>query len=230
MSLKMEATSFITRFGCCVADLVILLMHMRHSIGVQNLVNGKLWKGGDLRSSMRRGEVSFSHRVMEHFITAFFWLGSSSDIINPALCESKSLWRNCNTAVFQQKPQTITHSKHFVAKRLCMQIWDQFRFLMKDNVQVQSGGLLLFTLCSSFFFNSFIIKGFLSWRTVLNSGLWKRNKLKNWDFWIQLPFILCSLFLPTNTHIHTHCFVDTGMQKDMHSLEMHWNTFFWSQT
>lgn len=197
---------------------------MRNSIGVQNLVYGKLWKGGDLRSSMQRGEVSFSHRVMEHFITAFFWLGSSSDIINPTLCESKSLWRNCNTAVFQQKPQTITHSKHFVAKRLCMQIWDQFRFLMKDNVQVQSGGLLLFTLCSSFFLTASLSKASSPdapcWTLGCERGINWRTEISGYNYLLS-----CAHYF-ARKHTRTHCFVDAGMQKDMCSLETHWNSFF----
>lgn len=89
---------------------------------------GKVGKDGDLKGYKKRGEVSFSHRVMKHFITAFLWLCSSSDIINLTLCESKTLWKNCNTAVFKETLQTFAHSKCFVAKCLCMQILDQFCF------------------------------------------------------------------------------------------------------
>lgn len=42
---------------------------------------------------------------------------STSHFVKAKLCEKK-----CNTAVFKQTPQTFAHSKHFVAKCLCMQI------------------------------------------------------------------------------------------------------------
>lgn len=130
------------------------------------------------------------------------------------LCESKSLWRNCSTAVLRQKPQTITHSKHFVAQCLCMQIYDQFCLFggwwggwgaggLKDNIQAQFGGLLLFTLCSRFFF----LTASLSKASTPNTPCWTLgcDRGINWRTEIsgmELPFILCSLFC-TLTHMRT---------------------------
>lgn len=82
-----------------------------------------------LKGYKKRGEMSFSDGVMKHFITTFLRVCSSSDIINLTLCGSRTLWKkNCNTAVFKQARQTFAHSKHFVAKCLCMQIGDHFCF------------------------------------------------------------------------------------------------------
>jgi len=48
---------------------------------------------GHLKGYKKRGEVSFSHGVMKHFIRAFLQLCSTSDIINLALYESKTPWK-----------------------------------------------------------------------------------------------------------------------------------------
>lgn len=112
---------------------------------------GKVGKDGDLKGYKKRGEVSFSHGVMKHFITAFLWLRSSSDIINLTLCESKTLWKKLQHCSLQTSASNICTSRAFCSPEcLCMRIWDQFRFWWKKNVQVESGGLLLFTLCSGF--------------------------------------------------------------------------------
>lgn len=113
-------------------------------------VNGWNGKDGDLKGYKKRGEVSFSHRVMKHFITAFFWLCSSSDIINFALCDRKTLWKNSNTAVFKQMPQTLIHPQAFCSQIIFVCKSGINSLLMRGKAPVQSGGLLLFTLCSSF--------------------------------------------------------------------------------
>lgn len=70
---------------------------------------------------------------MRYLITAFFWLCSSSDIINPTLCENKYPWKKMQYSNLQTKASDISHahSKHFVAKLLLMAIWDQFCFWWK---------------------------------------------------------------------------------------------------
>ncbi len=168
--------------------------------------------------------MSFSHGVMKHFITAFLWLCSSSDIINLTLCESKTLWKNCNTAVFKQTPQTFAHSRHFVAKCLCMQIWDQFC----SDERKRTSSVWRSAVCLHFvlLFISFIIKGFsvsaLCWTLSCNGGI-------NWSTEISAyNYVLSSAHYFTHTHtytvVQTYCRV--WMQKDMYSMYMHWHKQF----
>lgn len=80
-----------------------------------------------------RCDVSFRRRILKHFIQASFRLRSSSDITNPHTLGTPSCEKN--GALQSYTKASNTHSKHFVANCCCMQITDQFRFLMKENVQ-----------------------------------------------------------------------------------------------
>lgn len=149
-------------------------------------------KGMEIWRVTRRVEMSFSHGVMKHFITDLLWLCISSDIINLTLCESKTLWKNRNTAV-------LKHSNQFVAKCRCMLIRDQFSFWWKKTYEFS----VAVCCCLHFFscFSSFIIKGFpfsaLCFTLSGNGGI-------NWSAEISVNnYVLSFAHYFTHTHAHT---------------------------
>lgn len=170
---------------------------------------------------MRRGEVSSSHRVMMHFITAFFWLQLLWHYQPHAWWKQISVKKNCNTAVFKQKPQTFPHSKHFVAKCLCVQILDQLCFWWKKTYKF--GLAVCCCLHFALVFNSFIIKGF-----SVSAPCWTRScnrRIKNWDLWI----VLIISHTHEHTYTHTYCCAECRhMNAGGHAqyvLYMHWKPF-----
>lgn len=181
-------------------------------------VNGWNGKDGDLKGYKKRGEVSFSHGVMKHFITAFFpppdsaapLTLSTSHFVTAKLCERRKK-KTCNTAVFKQTPQTLVFSQHFVTKLSLYANLGSILFWWKKKQQFSLA--VCCCLHCVLVFNSFIIKGFSlpapCWTLSCNAGI-------NWSAEISA----CNYVLsPAHylTHRYTHA-DRVWMQKDIKSV------------